>query len=263
MFKHLGHTQFLEICTTSKEIMLFHDNGFVLLRLACGFKLSVSRCYGWLESVNFPVNHNIAIRAVYTHFHCFSSLARLVMNFGRHLATSYLSWNIDNKGKTFNSSYNTDYCYPYTFALMSKRLFYFLWSRSSNNCILFSFPEWCSSTTSCSQLPGKVAETTEYLRRWKIVYLKTLSSCLPAVTCFVVHAIHSSVYIFLGQKLGWKRTNFLWIMQMLQDSGLTLQSRWTVFNCLICYWKDKIISTKGMKIIKGLKICRRTKSPIL
>jgi hypothetical protein len=70
--------------------MLFHDNGFVLLRLACGFKLSVSRCYGWLESVNFPVNHNIAIRAVYTHFHCFSSLARLVMNFGRHLATSYL-----------------------------------------------------------------------------------------------------------------------------------------------------------------------------
>jgi hypothetical protein len=32
MFKFLGHTQFLEVCTTSKEIMLFHDNGFVLLR---------------------------------------------------------------------------------------------------------------------------------------------------------------------------------------------------------------------------------------
>jgi hypothetical protein len=37
MFKFLGHTQFLDICTTSKEIMLFHDNGFVLLRLARGF----------------------------------------------------------------------------------------------------------------------------------------------------------------------------------------------------------------------------------
>ena len=37
MFKFLGHTQFLEIRTTSKEIMLFHDNGFVLLRFARGF----------------------------------------------------------------------------------------------------------------------------------------------------------------------------------------------------------------------------------
>jgi hypothetical protein len=37
MFKFLGHTQFLEVCTASKEIVLFHDNGFVLLRFACGF----------------------------------------------------------------------------------------------------------------------------------------------------------------------------------------------------------------------------------
>ena len=37
MFKFLGHTQFLEVCTTSKEIMLFHDNAFVLLRFALGF----------------------------------------------------------------------------------------------------------------------------------------------------------------------------------------------------------------------------------
>jgi hypothetical protein len=37
MFKFLGNTQFLEICTTSKEIMLFHDHGFVLLRFTGGF----------------------------------------------------------------------------------------------------------------------------------------------------------------------------------------------------------------------------------
>ena len=37
MFKFLGHTQFLEVCTTPKEIMLFHDHGFVLLRFARGF----------------------------------------------------------------------------------------------------------------------------------------------------------------------------------------------------------------------------------
>ena len=37
MFKFPGHTQLPEVCTTSKEIMLFHDNGFVLFRFACGF----------------------------------------------------------------------------------------------------------------------------------------------------------------------------------------------------------------------------------
>ena len=29
--------KFLEVCATSKEVVLFHDNGFVLLRFACGF----------------------------------------------------------------------------------------------------------------------------------------------------------------------------------------------------------------------------------
>ena len=36
MFKFLGHTEFLEISAASKEIVLFHDHGFVLLRFACG-----------------------------------------------------------------------------------------------------------------------------------------------------------------------------------------------------------------------------------
>ena len=40
IFKYLGHTQFLEICATSKEVVLFHDNDFVLLRFACGFNYS-------------------------------------------------------------------------------------------------------------------------------------------------------------------------------------------------------------------------------
>jgi hypothetical protein len=40
MFKLLGHSQFLEICATSKETMLFHDNGFVVLRFGCGFNKS-------------------------------------------------------------------------------------------------------------------------------------------------------------------------------------------------------------------------------
>ena len=32
MFKFLCHSQFLEMRATSKKVVLFHDNGFVLLR---------------------------------------------------------------------------------------------------------------------------------------------------------------------------------------------------------------------------------------
>ena len=37
MFKFFGHSQLLEICATSKEVVLFHDNAFVLLRFAGSF----------------------------------------------------------------------------------------------------------------------------------------------------------------------------------------------------------------------------------
>ena len=38
MFKFLGDNQFLEVCATSQETMLFHDHGFVLLRFVGGFE---------------------------------------------------------------------------------------------------------------------------------------------------------------------------------------------------------------------------------
>ena len=36
MFEFFGLSLFLEICATSKEVVLFYENGFVLLRFACG-----------------------------------------------------------------------------------------------------------------------------------------------------------------------------------------------------------------------------------
>ena len=42
MFKFFGHSQFLEICATSKEVVLFHDNAFVMLRFRRGSSQSSS-----------------------------------------------------------------------------------------------------------------------------------------------------------------------------------------------------------------------------
>ena len=37
MSEFLGHNQLLEVSPTSKETVLLHNNGFVVLRFACGF----------------------------------------------------------------------------------------------------------------------------------------------------------------------------------------------------------------------------------
>jgi hypothetical protein len=32
------------------------------------------------------------------------------------------------------------------------------------------------------------------------------------------------------------------------------------FNCLIFYWKNNVLCTEGLKVLKSLKICRRVQS---
>ena len=43
-FKHVGHSQFFEVFTTTKEIMLFHDLGVVVFRYRGGYNKSSVTC---------------------------------------------------------------------------------------------------------------------------------------------------------------------------------------------------------------------------
>ena len=43
-FKHVGHIEFFEVVTTTKEIMLFHDLGVVVLRFPGGYNKSFGNC---------------------------------------------------------------------------------------------------------------------------------------------------------------------------------------------------------------------------
>ena len=60
MFKFFAHSQVVEICATSKEVMLFHDKDFVLPRLACGFNSSSihGSCHDVMVKVE-TLNHNV------------------------------------------------------------------------------------------------------------------------------------------------------------------------------------------------------------
>ena len=84
---------------------------------------------------------------------------------------------------------------------------------------------------------------------------KNISSCLLAVACFVVLQIPTIIYAGLG--MAPKETPMLSAKVKLAllwaKTYVTMNS---TFNCLIFYWKNKILRKEGIKLMKGTKICR-------
>ena len=87
MFEFLDYSQFLEICTASKEIMLFHDNGFALLR---NHPMTALLTMLWFaEKINvYPRWLLILLDLSNIMLGC-SLHALLVMSFDVYLATYY------------------------------------------------------------------------------------------------------------------------------------------------------------------------------
>ena len=95
--------------------------------------------------------------------------------------------------------------------------------------------------------------------------VKNTSTCLLAIACLIVLFIPTFVYIGLKQKkLTSKETEFTLDNALL--AGLwanTTASMSSTFNCLIFYWKDKTLRAEGMKVIKGMKMCRANPSLLM
>jgi uncharacterized BrkB/YihY/UPF0761 family membrane protein len=93
----------------------------------------------------------------------------------------------------------------------------------------------------------------------KTFSLKNISSCLLVVACLLVLSIPTFVYIGL-------RINSPETTNTLDNANLA--RIWTIiislmnctFNCLIYYWKNKVLRTEGLKVLKSVKICRRAES---
>ena len=84
---------------------------------------------------------------------------------------------------------------------------------------------------------------------------KSISSCLLAAACFVVLQIPGIIYIGLG--MAPKETPMLSdkvkLALLWARTSLAINS---TCNCLIFFWKNKILRTEGMKLIKGMRMCR-------
>ena len=220
MFKFLGHTQFLEVCTTSKEIMLLYDNGFVLVLFAL-----------------------------------------LVMNFDRYLATSYPIFHRTSVTKRrLLTLLATLIVVEVILKVMSVNDF--LISNQWHAAIFFSLfiPPMLFINYKLFLVVMKSRKNKSMSPEIKKKFsLKHISSCLLIVACLVVLSIPLGVYI--GLRINSSETTYT-----LDNANLAATWARTIalmnctFNCLIFYWKNKVLRTEGLKVLKSMKICRQVES---
>jgi hypothetical protein len=191
----------------------------------------------------------------------FSLLALLVMNFDRYLATYYPIFHRTSvtKGRLLTLlailftvevtllliSFN-DFVITYQVGLLTFFIIIFL-PMLFINYKLFTIAR---KSRRNKRISPKMKKTFS---------LKNTSSCLLAVACFVVLNIPVFVYIGLSITLTekeWTLDNAL--LAVLWASTTTSMN--STCNCSIFYWKNKILRTEGMKVIKSMKICRRVQT---
>jgi hypothetical protein len=191
----------------------------------------------------------------------FSLLALLVMNFDRYLATYYPIFHRTSvtKGRLLTIlailitvqitlvplSFN-DFVIPYQVALLIF-IIIIIPPMLFMNCKLFAVARKSRKNNGISPEMKKTFS------------LKTISSCLLAVVCFVVLNIPVFVYIGLSITSTAKEVTLgNGLLAGFWASTIALMN--STWNCLIFYWKNKILRTEGMKVIKAMKICRRVQS---
>jgi hypothetical protein len=194
-------------------------------------------------------------------FPAFSFYALLVMNFDRYLATSY---PILHRTSVTKRRLLTLLAILITVEIILKVM-------SVNDfvisyqvpflilCILF-IPAMLFINSKLFLVVRKSRKNKRISSDMKKTFsLKNISSCLLVVACVVVVSIPAGVYVGL-------RINSPETKDTLDNATLALI--WTItislmnctFNCLIFYWKNKVLRTEGWKVLKSLKICRRVES---
>ena len=89
--------------------------------------------------------------------------------------------------------------------------------------------------------------------------LKNISGCLLVVASLLVLSIPHVIYSVL-RLTSKERENTLDNAALAGFWSATTAAMNSTFNCLIFYWKNKTLRAEGMKVIKSIKICRRSQS---
>ena len=188
--------------------------------------------------------------------HGFSLLALLVMNFDRYLATYYPIFHRTSltKGK-YLTLFATLIVVELTVSVMSINEFLICGHTSVAIFLIILIPPMLFFNYKLFKIARNKRKSPEMKKSFSF---KTISSCLLAVACLVVVSIPMLVYIGLRTNTGYS-----WTLDNANIAALwgeTIASINSTFNCLIFYWKNKILRIEAMKVIKGLRIRRKDQS---
>ena len=183
-----------------------------------------------------------------TFFLGVSLLALLVMNFDRYLATHYPIFHRTSVTKTrLLTLFILLVTFEATLALISL------------NDAVISYTAFLTILYPPIFLPmifinyKLLAMVRTYRGNNRTFSVENVPSCLLAVACIVVLSI--PVFVVIGERITSNEKTIH--LKLLGLWSRTLVSMNSTFNCLIFFWKNKILRTEGMKIIKGLKLRRR------
>ena len=87
---------------------------------------------------------------------------------------------------------------------------------------------------------------------------KKVTGCLLAVACCAISFI--PIFVYLGLYANEKATHYLPPPNNAYIAGVwaqTISAINSTLNCLIFYWKNKILRKEGKKVIRNMKICQR------
>ena len=189
-------------------------------------------------------------------FFMISLLALLVMNFDRYLATSYPFFH--------RTSVTRRKLLTLLGILVITEL---TLAAMSTNDVIISFPVhmlilFILLTPPMLFIHYKLFLVVRENRRKNEISAekkKTISSCLIAIACYLVISIPVIVYIDITVNSRETTGTFgnaylagIWVK--------TIVSMNCTFNCLIFYWKNKVLRKEGWKVIKSIKIWRGVQS---
>ena len=175
---------------------------------------------------------------------------------------SYLSSNIGNEGKTFNSSCNTEHRRNNFESDDCKRLCYFLPSTYYNYCYSFLSCNVIYQLQAVSSRQEKSKNQKNFTRYKKDVVFEKYIELFASSRLWCGAVVASTPgFVYIGLRINSPETAYT-----LNNANLA--GMWTItislmngtFNCLIFYWKNKVLRTEGLKVLKSLKICRRVDS---
>ena len=186
-------------------------------------------------------------------FHGFSLLALLVMNFDRYLATYH---PIFHRTSVTKRKLLTLLVILSILALILMLLtvndFIFSYEVTLLICLFILFPPMIFINYKLFIIARKSRRNNGISPEMKKTFsLKNISSCLLAVASFVVLSI--PVFVYIGLRITTKNPSTLADAEIAALWSRTIPSMNSTFNCLIFYWKNKVLRAEGIKLLKRIK----------